>query len=198
MVRDRTTVLRPSAGARPGGRGHGVLRADARFARLPRPDYDLDALGVRPGAAATLGITGSLLLAAAPFGAWLRVTRVAAEDAPAEIVQEITALGLGGGWWLLAVAGLTLLSVSVRRLSRRRWVTPALVTAAAVVVAALLLRLQSRIEQVAQDAVSQVGFHDLLAGVGWGTWAALLGLATVVLAGALGALSRPDVEEARA
>lgn len=173
-----------------------VLRADARFTSLPRPGYDIDARGLRPGTAQALTVLGGLLLLLAPFGAWLRVTRLAAEDADPEIVQEVLGTGLAGGGALVVLALLVLPSAALWRRSRWSRRTAHLLGAAAVVVVlAMLVQLQGRIRTAAVAAVEQAGFHDLLAGAGWGAWSAATGAVVLVLASAYAAFAgAPDPE----
>jgi hypothetical protein len=168
-----------------------VLRADARFRRLPRPEYDIDARGIRPQTAATLAVLGAVLLSAAPFGAWLRVTRRAAATAEVEVVQEVLGRSLGGGGLLVAL-GLASFPVAALWLRSSRWstrVAHGVVGAATVTVVALLLQLQGRIGAAASDAVEQAGFYDLTPGAGWGAWAGLVGAAVLLLSALYAALA---------
>jgi hypothetical protein len=170
-----------------------VLRADARFTRLPRPDYDIDAHGIRPGTASVLSVLGGLLLIAAPGGAWLRVTRLASDGAALEVVQEVAGWELTGGGFLVGL-GLAALAGPLLWPRRSRWprrVAHVTGIAAALTVAVLLLRLQSGIDAAALAAVEQAGFYDLVPGPGWGAWAAIVGVAVLAAASLLALLSDP-------
>lgn len=179
-----------------------VLRADARFTRLPRPDYDIDGHGIRPGAASVLSVLGGLLLVAAPGGAWLRVTRLASDGAALEVVQEVAGWELTGGGFLIGL-GLAALAGPLLWPRRSRWPRRlAHVTglAAALTVTGLVLVLQSRIDEAALAAVDQAGFYDLVPGPGWGAWAGILGAAALAAASLLALLSsavpEPEVPSA--
>lgn len=174
-----------------------VLRADARFTSLPRPEYDIDARGLRPGSAQALTVLGGVMLALAPFGAWLRVTRLAAEEADPEIVQEVLGTGLTGGGALVVLALLVLPSAALwrRRSAWSRRAAHVLGAAAVAVVVAMLVQLQDRIRAASAAAVAQAGFHDLLPGAGWGAWAAATGAVVLVLASAYAAFAgAPELE----
>lgn len=177
-----------------------LLRADARFTLLARPDYDIDARGIRPGTAQTLTVLGGLLLLLAPFGAWLRVTRLAARGADVEVVQEVLGVDLTGGSLLVVFALLTLGSAGRWR-RRSRWGRRAahvLVGGSVVVVAAMLLQLQARIRDTSAAAVEQAGFYDLLPGAGWGAWAGATAAGALLLSSVYAALSDdPQREEPR-
>jgi hypothetical protein len=160
-----------------------VLRADATFTRLPRPDYDIDARGLQPASAASLALAGAVLLVTAPFGAWLRVTRQAAVDAEAEIVLEVLGRDLRGGAVLVLVS-LAALSVAALRLHTPGWarrIPDIIVATATLTYGVLLLQLQGRIRAVATEGIAQAGFYDLVPGAGWGAWAGLIGTALLVL-----------------
>lgn len=172
-----------------------VLRRDARFVTLPRPEYDADRGGIRRGTAPTLSTVGGLLLFAATFGAWLRVTRVPRPDAEFEVVHEVLGYGLSGGF-LLAVLGVGAIVATVAwfRTSRRvRQVAHAVVLTGAVTTAVLLASLQQRITDTTVAAIEQAGFFDLNVGAGWGAWAGLIGAAALALSSAFAALLGPPV-----
>ncbi|MBW3659118.1 MAG: hypothetical protein KY457_10805 [Actinobacteria bacterium] len=177
-----------------------VLRADARFTLLPRPDYDIDARGLRPGTAQALTALGGFLLLLAPFGAWLRVTRLADADADVEIVQEVLGTGLAGGTALVVLAALVLPSAALwrRRSPWLRRTAHALAAAAVIVVVAMLVQLQGRIRAASAAAVEQAGFYDLVPGAGWGAWAGATGAVVLLLASAYAAFAGvPDPERSR-
>lgn len=171
-----------------------LLRADARFTQLPRPEYDIDARGLRPQTAATIAIGGAVLVAAAPYGAWLRVTRRASATADIEVVQEVLGLDLSGGE-LLALLGLLSFAVGGLWLRPSRWsarVAHAIVGVTAVTAGVLLLQLQGRIGEATAAAIDQAGFYDLTPGAGWGAWAALVGATVLVLSSVYGAFTDPS------
>lgn len=172
-----------------------VLRRDARFVTLPRPDYDADRGGIGRGTAPTLSAVGGLLLLAATFGAWLRVTRLAGPDAEVEVVHEVLGHGLSGGI-LLAVLGLGAIAATAAwfRTSRLiRQVAHAVVLTGAVTTTVLLATLQQRITATTVAAIEQAGFFDLNVGAGWGAWAGLIGAAALALSSAFAALVGPPV-----
>lgn len=174
-----------------------VLRRDARFSTLRRPDHDLDRGGIRPGAAPTLSTAGGILLFAAAFGAWLRVTRLAASEAELEIAHEVLGRDLTGGF-LLVVLGLGALAASAAwfRSSRRlRQAAHAVVLGGAGTVAVLLVSLQQRITDTTVAAIDQAGFFDLNVGAGWGAWAGLVGAGALALSSAFAALVGPPDPE---
>lgn len=168
-----------------------LLDPDARFAHLPRPDYDPDATGIRPGVAVTLSLLGGILVAVSPSGAWLRVIRVAAEGGRRQLIHESLGFDLGLGVWV-ALLGVAALVAGVAwywggRLLRR--VAHAVVLAAAAVTGIALLLLQARIGDATAEAIQQAGFFNLTVGVGWGAWAAITGAAALVLASVCAALT---------
>lgn len=175
-----------------------VLRRDARFVTLPRPDHDVDREGVRAGTAPTLSVIGGALLFASAFGAWLRVTRLAGPEAEAEIVHEVLGRDLAGGV-LLAILGIGALIATAGwfRTSRRvRRAAHAVVLTGAVTATVLLATLQGRITDLTLAAIDQAGFFDLNVGAGWGAWAAIVAAAALGLSSAFAALSGPP-ESAR-
>lgn len=177
-----------------------VLRRDATFVTLPRPDYDADRGGIRTGAAPTLSAIGGALLFAAAFGAWLRVTRLAGPDAEREIVHEVLGRDLTGGG-LLAVLGIAALISTAAwfRSSRRlRQIAHGIVLAGAATATVLLLTLQNRIAQTTGAAIDQAGFFDLNVGAGWGAWAASIAAAALALSSAFAALVGPPDPETTA
>lgn len=170
-----------------------VLRRDAAFVTLPRPDYDADRGGIRSGAAPTLSAVGGLLLFAAAFGSWLRVTRLATADAELQVVHEVMGRELTGGI-LLALLGIGALLATAgwfRPQRRIRQVAHGIVLAAAVTAAVLLLGLQGRIADTTAAAIDQGGFVDLNVGTGWGAWAALVAACALGLSSAFAALIGP-------
>lgn len=170
-----------------------VLRRDAAFVTLPRPDYDADRGGIRSGAAPTLSAVGGLLLSAAAFGSWLRVTRLANADAEAQVVHEVMGRDLAGGI-LLAVLGIGAVIATAgwfRRHRRVRQVAHGIVLAGAATAGVLLIGLQSRIADTAAAAIDQAGFFDLNVGAGWGAWAALIAACALALSSAFAALVGP-------
>lgn len=178
-----TTTVRPPR----------LLDPDARFARLPRPSYDPDDAGIRPGAPVALSLVGGVLVAVSPFGAWLRVTRVATEEAPPTLIHESLGFDVGLGVWV-ALLGFASVVASVAwyrggRLLRRA-AHVVVLTAAAVTGIALML-LQGRIDDATAQAIARAGFYDLTAGVGWGAWAAVAGASALVLASVCAALAAP-------
>lgn len=174
-----------------------LLDPDARFASLPRPSYDPDATGVRIGAAITLSLVGGVLVAASPFGAWLRVTSVTSEGAEPRIAYEAMGFDLGLGAWVALLGAAAI--VAGRgwrrggRLSRR--VAHGVVLSAAVVTGIAVLVLQDRIDDATIQAIDRAGFFDLTVGVGWGAWAAVVGAAALLLASVCAALSAPGHDE---
>lgn len=171
----------------------GTLRRDAAFVTLPRPDYDLDRDGIRPGAAPTLTVTGGVLLLASAFGAWVRVTRLAGPEAEPELVHEVLGRDLTGGV-LLAILGVAAVAATAAwfRSSRRvRQVAHAVVLGGAATAAVLLLVLQGRISDLTEDAIEQGGFFDLNVGAGWGAWAAMVAAAALALSSVFAALAGP-------
>lgn len=176
-----------------------LLRADARFTMLARPEYDIDARGIRPGTAQTLTVLGGLLMLLAPFGAWLRVTRLAAPDAEVEVVQEVLGVHLSGGSLLVVFALLTLGSASLWR-RRSRWgrrTAHVLAGTSVGIIAAMLLQLQARIRDASAAAIDQAGFYDLLPGAGWGAWAGATAAGALLLASVYAALSDDPHQEER-
>ena len=170
-----------------------VLRRDAAFVTLPRPDYDADRGGIRSGVAPTLSAVGGVLLFAAAFGAWLRVTRLANADAEAQVVHEVLGRDLAGGI-LLAVLGVGALVATAgwsRPQQRLRQVTHGVVLAGAATAAVLLFGLQGRIADTTAAAIDQAGFFDLNVGAGWGAWAALIAACALALSSAFAALVGP-------
>lgn len=170
-----------------------VLRRDAAFVTLPRPDYDADRGGIRVGAAPTLSAAGGLLLFAAAFGAWLRVTRLANADAEAQIVHEVLGRDLTGGI-LLAVLGVGALVATAawfRPQRRVRQIAHGIVLAGAATAAVLLFALQGRIGNTTAAAIDRAGFFDLNVGAGWGAWAALVAACALALSSAFAALVGP-------
>lgn len=171
----------------------GMLRDDARFNRLALPSYSLDAMGVRAGVAPALSLAGGALLLVAPAGAWLRVTRVASPAAPMELVTEVLGAELSGGpvLWLTAAAAIAATAAWRSRRRVLRAAGHAAVLSAAAVAGGLLVQLQVRIGDAAAAAIEQPAFHDLVAGVGWGAWAAAVGAACLVLSAVFAFLSTP-------
>jgi len=170
-----------------------LLDPDVRFARLPRPGYDPDAAGIRAGSAVMLSVVGGALVAVSPFGAWLRVTRVAFEEARPGLIHQTLGLDLGLGVWIavLGVAALVASRAWHRGGRLLRQAAHLVVLAAAVVTGIALLLLQAEINEATARAIEQAGFFNLTVGVGWGAWAALTGAAALVLASVCAAFTAP-------
>ncbi len=175
--------------------GSGVRRTglppDARYLRLPRPAYQPHPYGVRPGAASALAVAGGLLLAAAPFGAWLRVT---GGGNPVEVVSEQLGWDLYAGPVLL-LAGAAAVAVGPlwRRPSRAvHRVATGVAAVAAVAVAVMLVRLQSLVGDAAETAVVDASRPDVTSGAGWGAWAGVAGAASLATAVVLATLARSE------
>lgn len=168
-----------------------LLDPDARFAHLPRPDYDPDATGIRTGAAVTLSLFGGVLVAVSPFGAWLRVIRVAAEGGRRQLIHELLGVDLGLGVWVALFGVAALVAGRAWHRGGRLWrrVAHAVVLAAAAVTGIALLLLQARIGDATTEAIEQAGFFNLTVGVGWGAWAAITGAVALVLASVCAALT---------
>lgn len=173
--------------------GSTVLRRDSAFVTLPRPDHDLERGGIRRGAAPTLSAAGGVLLFAAAFGAWLRVTRLAAPGAEPELVHEVLGRDLTGGILLavLGVAALVATAAWFRSSPRIRRAAHAVVLASAGTAVVLLFVLQGRIGDTTAAAIDQAGFFDLNVGVGWGAWAGLVAAAALALSSVFAALAGP-------
>lgn len=173
--------------------GSAVLRRDSAFVTLPRPDHDLERGGIRRGAAPTLSSAGGILLFAAAFGAWLRVTRLAAPTGEPEIVHEVLGRDLTGGILLavLGVAALVATAAWFRSSTRLRRAAHAVVLAGSATAVVLLFVLQDRIGDTTAAAIDQAGFFDLNVGAGWGAWAGLVAAAALALSSALAALAGP-------
>lgn len=173
--------------------GSAVLRRDSAFVTLPRPDHDLERGGIRRGAAPTLSLTGGVLLFAAAFGSWLRVTRLAAPGGEPEVVHEVLGRDLTGGI-LLAVLGVAALAATAawfRSSTRVRRAAHAVVLAGAATAVVLLFVLQDRIGDTTAAAIERAGFFDLNVGAGWGAWAGLVAAAALALSSVFAALAGP-------
>lgn len=165
-----------------------LLDPDARFASLAAPGYDPDAQGIRRGVAPTLSVLGGVLVMVSPLGAWLRVTRIAAEGAAGEVVHQELGRDIGPGI-VVGVLGLTAALAAAlwnRRAKSLRRLAHLPVLAAAVMAGVALLVLQGRIGDATVAAIAQPNFFDLNAGVGWGAWAAIFGAALLLLASTFG------------
>lgn len=175
------------------GGGTGILDVDARFVHLPRPSYEPDEQGIRPGSAATLSMLGGALVGSSTFGTWLRVTRLPSDTASPEIVQDVLGRDLGFGAGLLLLG---LLAVGVAPLWKRngrllRRVAHGTTLATVVAVGWTLAVLQGRIGAHTDQAIADAHFFGLNAGAGWGGWAGFVGAGALLLASALAALAGP-------
>lgn len=175
------------------GDGTGIMDVDARFVHLPRPSYEPDDQGIRPGSAVTLSVLGGALVASSTFGTWLRVTRLPSDTAPPEIVQDLLGrhLGLGAGLLVLGLLAVGMAPLWKRNGRLLRRVAHGITLATVVAVGWTLAVLQGRIGAHTEQAIADGHFFDLNAGAGWGGWAGFIGAGALLLASALAALAGP-------
>lgn len=176
----------------PGEQGTATrLDADAAFTRLPRPAHDADPPGVRPGSERVPAVVGLVLLAAAPFGAWIRVTEAATPEAAPTSVTEVLGIDLALGWLLVAAAVGAL--VAAVALGRGRGLHGTAVVAGLVAVvlpAVFLVRVQADLDRAIDQAIAQADVATRTVELGWGGWAAMVGAGALALAVLMGVLSR--------
>lgn len=167
------------------------LSADAAFVRLPRPVYDPDVYGVRPGAERVAGVLAAVLLLAAPTGAWLRVTSSAAPDDAAVVEAAVLGTTFGVGRTLTLAGVLAVLCVLLLGHGRRRHrIGLGAGVGAVAIVAIQAAHLQSRIGAEVTTAIASADVSVRTVGVGWGAWSGLAGAALLALALQLAHLAR--------